>query len=90
MESKHTNSEGERISIEPRPFKGKQVHCLIVWDDRPPRGTGQPAPMLLDEGTRDWLVENLQKMVFKVDEPELDLADMVYIHPHVASDGARE
>ena len=56
----HVNTEGERIAIErvtDGPFAGRQV--LVLYDDPPPNGTGQRAPMLLDEGTRRWLLDAL-------------------------------
>lgn len=55
-EATYTNSEGERIAIERREMHGRTpVFCLVIYDDPPPTGTGRPAPMLLDRGTRDWL-----------------------------------
>ena len=55
--TQHVNSEGERVSIE-RVLTGDFVGqlTLVVYDD-PPLGTA--APMLLDEGTRDWLLAAL-------------------------------
>ena len=56
----YTNSEGERVSIERATapaFAGQLL--LVIHDDPPPRGTGVRAPMLLDAGTRAWLVEQL-------------------------------
>lgn len=70
MNESHTNLEWEKISIETKALNGKAVHCLIIWDDKPPRGTGRPAPMLLDEGTRDWLLEHLPMVPFGKAIPE--------------------
>lgn len=56
----HRNSQHERVTIERvggGPFEGE--HVLVVHDDPPPRGSGVAAPMLLDEGTRAWLREQL-------------------------------
>lgn len=53
--SEHTNSEGERITIDlinDGAFAGRQVLC--VRDDPP--GTAI-APHLLDDGTKKWLRE---------------------------------
>lgn len=59
--TQHRNSEGERIAIERKTLRGNPVLCLVIYDDAPPEGTGQAAPMLLDEGTRNWLREELAK-----------------------------
>lgn len=55
--TQHVNSEGERVSIE-RVLTGDFVGqlLLVVYDD-PPLST--TAPMLLDEGTRAWLLAAL-------------------------------
>ena len=56
----HVNSERERLSLvkaSQPPFEGRLL--LVVEDDPPPRGSGQLAPMLLDEGTAGWLLEQL-------------------------------
>jgi len=58
----HINSERERISIERRQLRGKDVLLLVIWDDAPPHGTGVPAPMLLDESTQAWLLEKLKAL----------------------------
>ena len=56
MNASHTNSEGERIAIETRKLRGVTlVHCLVIYDDAPPHGSGKAAPMLLDKSTREWL-----------------------------------
>lgn len=58
--SVHVNSEGERIEIVPSTapaFRGQPL--LVIVDDPPPQGSGVRAPMLLDEGTRRWLLEQL-------------------------------
>lgn len=61
--SDHINTQGERIAIEARKMHGlTPVHCLVIYDDAPPRGTGRPAPMLLDEGTREWLKAEIAKI----------------------------
>ena len=60
---KHVNSENEVISINqlgPGPFEGQ--YLLVVHDDPPPQGSGQQAPMLLDEGTRKWLLKQLNTL----------------------------
>ena len=56
----HINSEGERIEIV-RVGSGRfeGMPLLVIHDDPPPRGSGIQAPMLLDEGTREWLAEQL-------------------------------
>lgn len=59
----HINSEGERISIESRVLAGKIVKVLVIWDDKAPIGSGKPAPMKLDEGTRTWLLNQLVELV---------------------------
>lgn len=49
----HVNTEGERITIERMvggEFDGQFL--LVIHDDAP---SPHFAPMLLDEGTRDWL-----------------------------------
>lgn len=51
--SEHVNSEGERISIDlirDGAFAGQR--CLVIHDDAPSQAL---APMLLDEGTEQWL-----------------------------------
>ena len=60
--SEHTNSEGERITINKlsAPFEGQ--YTLSIWDDPPPRGKGIRAPMLLDQGTQEWLKRQLEKL----------------------------
>ncbi len=55
----YINSERERITIERRILHGQEVEVLVMWDDPPPRGSGRPAPMLLDTGLKQWLVEQL-------------------------------
>lgn len=55
----HINSEGEMVAIEDRQLRGEKCRCLVIYDDPPPRGSGRPAPMLLDEGTRRWLLAQL-------------------------------
>jgi len=57
-----TNSEGEVIKIEDARLRGVPVKCLVLYDDMPPNGTGQPAPILLDEGLRKWLLEVLPQI----------------------------
>ena len=59
----HTNSEGEKISISVATsdeFEDQPI--LIIHDDRPPRGSGIAAPMLLDKGTREWLRSQLDEL----------------------------
>lgn len=56
------NSQGEKIAIEQRILDGKPVHCLVIYDDLPPIGTGKPAPMLLDDHTQKWLVERIAEL----------------------------
>lgn len=61
--SQHINTQGERVAIEPRKMHGvTPVHCLVIYDDAPPMGTGRPAPMLLDAGTREWLKAEIAKI----------------------------
>lgn len=55
----HINSEGERLSIEEKTLRGNRVRCLVIYDDAPPIGTGQAAPMFLDPGTCEFLFEFL-------------------------------
>lgn len=57
----HTNSQGERISIEPRKMHGiTPVLVLVIHDDPPAKGgSGTKAPMLLDAGTREWLKQQI-------------------------------
>lgn len=57
----HENSEGERISIDRTILNGQPALCLVIHDDPPPYGSGMPAPMLLDNGTRLWLLEKLSE-----------------------------
>lgn len=59
--SKHTNSQGEIITIDAivgEPWEGQ--YALSIWDDPPPRGKGTRAPMLLDQGTQEWLKQQLE------------------------------
>ncbi len=59
----HFNSEGEQITISPAlspEFEGQPI--LTIHDDPPPAGTGRLAPMLLDQGTRDWLRTQLDEL----------------------------
>jgi len=56
------NSQREKIAIEERKLNGEKVHCLVIYDDPWPNGTGKPAPMLLDELTRTWLIKNLNEL----------------------------
>jgi len=55
--TEHVNSQGERITIE-RPTSGPFIGdlILVIYDD-PPLCT--PAPMLLDDGTMEWLSRSL-------------------------------
>ena len=60
--SSHVNSENEKISIESSdkgPFAGQLI--LIIHDDVKSGGT--KAPILLDEGTRNWLTTALREFV---------------------------
>lgn len=52
----HINSVGEKISVEERG----PIRVLVIWDDEPPLGSGVAAPMLLDESTVQWLLEQLR------------------------------
>lgn len=57
----YTNSEGEEMTIERvtrGDFAGQLV--LVIHDDYPSKVR---APMLLDEGTREWLLMQLQGAV---------------------------
>lgn len=59
----YNNTNGEIISIEEIPsgeFKGR--HVLVIHDDPWPSGSGFKAPILLDEGTQNWLREMLDKL----------------------------
>lgn len=60
----HKNIERELITIEQVEsgrFKGE--HILVVHDDPSwAGGSDARAPMLLDEGTRRWLREELEKL----------------------------
>jgi hypothetical protein len=64
----HTNSEGEKIGIELAKLNGQSVLILTIFDDPPPRGTGQRAPMLLDEGLKEWLLYQLPRMEIKAEK----------------------
>ncbi len=59
MNQQHRNSHGELIAIEARTCHGNPVECLVIYDDAPPIGTSQPAPMLLDAGLVKWLHEQI-------------------------------
>ena len=64
MFTTHTNSEGERIGIEPiekGPFAGQ--HLIVIFDDPPPKGSGKSAPMLLDLSTVFWLKQSLNQII---------------------------
>lgn len=57
----HSNSQGEKITIErvgTGEFAGHLV--LVIHDD--PVGGWTAAPMLLDEGTRLFLIEQCQEL----------------------------
>lgn len=58
--ARHYNSQNEKITID-RILKGgyKGQLLLIIHDDHQPEGSGVKAPMLLDQSTIDWLVEQL-------------------------------
>lgn len=62
MNSTYVNSQLEPIEICEAEFEGKPVHLLVLHDDPPPEGTGTTAPMLLDEGTREWLKQRLEEL----------------------------
>lgn len=55
----HRNKEAELLRIDETTFKGEKVLVLVIMDDDPPRGSGQPAPMLLDRSTVDFLIDKL-------------------------------
>lgn len=60
--ARYVNSEREPITIDridAGEYAGRLVLC-IHDDDLLAGGSGIRAPMLLDEGTRDWLLEQLQ------------------------------
>jgi hypothetical protein len=59
--TEHTNSEGEKVSIERATHGAFAGRLLLVIHDDPPVETR--APMLLDEGTRDWLLGALSGYV---------------------------
>ena len=59
-EVQHSNSRGEVIKVcrsSVPPYTG--LPLLVLEDDPWPKGTGQEAPMLLDIGTVEWLLEVL-------------------------------
>ena len=56
MKHEHHNTQNERVTVETcesGAFAGQML--LIIWDDRPPRGSGKSEPMLLDINTIRWL-----------------------------------
>lgn len=65
----HTNSEGERITIERitadgHEFSGQLV--LVIHDDPP---LFSQAPMLLDDETQEWLANALYSLRESTDAP---------------------
>jgi len=63
VESVHWNSQNEKLSITKvvdGRWKGRYV--LVIYDDPPPLAMGTPAPMLLDEGTRQFLIQELERI----------------------------
>lgn len=61
--SRYANSEGERVTINRATtpeFEGRLL--LILWDDPFPRGSGKGAPTLLDEGLRQFLLQELDEI----------------------------
>ncbi len=59
----HTNTENETIEIDritAGQFAGEYI--LIIWDDAKPKGSGIPAPLLLDAGTRNSLLTRLTEL----------------------------
>ena len=57
----YTNSQNEKIELtraSTDQFKGQNL--LVLHDDPPPLGSGRQAVMLLDEGTIEWLAEQLE------------------------------
>lgn len=62
--ARHTNTEGEKATIERLPpdtvakLALSSDRLLILHDEPPHRGgSGKTAPMLLDEGTQRWLAD---------------------------------
>ena len=56
----HINTEQKKVSVRKLPddfFDGQYI--LVIHDDPRPKGTGTQAPMLLDSGTVDWLLNIL-------------------------------
>jgi hypothetical protein len=73
--SVHRNSEGEKITIErvtSGAFKGRLILCIYDDDNSTDwrAKLGQPtcAPMLLDEGTADWLRRQLDQVTLEAIE----------------------
>lgn len=56
------NSQGEKLAIEQRKFNGDPVHCLVIYDDPFPQGSGKAAPMLLDDITQRWLMQQIAEL----------------------------
>ena len=60
--TEHRNAEGERISIQ-RVQRGEFYGSLVlVIHDDPDQGDTE-APMLLDEGTREWLKKWMEQLI---------------------------
>ncbi len=57
----HINSENEKVSIHKleKGHKFENQFVLVIHDDPKPHGSGVQAPMLLDSGTMDWLVNTI-------------------------------